>query len=193
MFIDAPHSVARAYLGMRELETFIPRYVEVVMKTVAEMHNSAERLKSNDKETRDGVLGQLLTNVNNFVLGEDPDNVQAWPVVTISPLHTGLAFRSQLLYLLACEEVDIRKILNFINVVYFPTLNLLEVNECILRTGKYCDPNSARTQKLVLLLIHQVAQLASRQELILPSDEGDVTDNEAPTGGEADADEEGEQ
>lgn len=175
MIIDAPHSIARAYLGMRELETFIPRYVEVVMKTVAEMHNSAERLKIDDKESRDAVLGQLLTTVNTFILGEDETNVKQWPLVTLTPVHVGLAFRSQLLRLLTATEVDIRAILNFINVVYFPALNLAQLNESILNYGERPAPNSAATQKMMLLLIHQVAMLSSRGELVL--DEGGLVDD----------------
>ncbi|QXO10139.1 hypothetical protein pEaSNUABM37_00178 [Erwinia phage pEa_SNUABM_37] len=189
MIIDAPHSVARAFLGMKELETFIPRYTEVVLKTVTEMHNSAERLKTDDKETRDGTLGTLLVSINNFILGEDPKQIKAWPLVTLTPLHVGLAYRSQMIYLLSRDEIDVRNILNFINVVYFPALNLNELNECILRTGKYCDPNSARTQRLVLLLAHQVAQLSARQELVLPSadNNGDTVDDEPAAGSHDDS------
>lgn len=171
MIIDAPHSIARALLAMKDLEAFVPRYVEVAMKTVAEMHNCAERLKTEDKESRDSVLGQLLTQVNNFVLGDNPDKVNPWPLVTLTPLHTGLAFRSQLIYLLTLDEVNIRSILNFINVVYFPTLNLTELNESILRYGERPHPNSAATQKLALMLIHQVAMMATRGELTLDETE----------------------
>jgi len=177
MIIDAPHSVARAFLGMKELESFIPRYVDVVMKTVAEMQNSAERLKVDDKESRDAVLGQLVTNVNVFVLGDDAENVKDWPLVSMSPLHVGLAFRSQLIYLLSRDEVNIRNILNFINVVYFPNLNLVELNEMLLRYGDRPGPNSARVQKMLVLLVHQVAMLASRRELVLTetvTEEGDA-------------------
>jgi len=177
MIIDAPHSVARAFLGMKELESFIPRYVDVVMKTVAEMQNSAERLKVDDKESRDAVLGQLVTNVNVFVLGDDAENVKDWPLVSMSPLHVGLAFRSQLIYLLSRDEVNIRNILNFINVVYFPNLNLVELNEMLLRYGDRPGPNSARVQKMLVLLVHQVAMLTSRRELALTetvTEEGDA-------------------
>lgn len=167
MIIDAPHSVGRAYLGMKELETFIPRYVDVVLRVVAEMHNSAEKLKVDDKETRDGVLGALLASVNAIVLGEDTEHVKQWPLVVMSPTHCGLAFRSQLIYLLTREEVTIDNILNFINIVYFPTLNLTLLNAHLVSNGKYGRPNSAAFQKMLVLLIHQVAQMSARGELAL--------------------------
>lgn len=187
MIIDAPHSVARAFLAMKELETFIPRYTDVVMKTVADLHNSAERLKADDKESRDGVLGQLLVNVNTFILGDDPKQIKAWPLVTMTPLHIGLAYRSQMIYLLSRTEIDAITILNFINVVYFPSLNLGGLNDMLLKYGIRCDPNSAQTQRLVLLLAHQVAQLAARQELLLPgTDNNGESESEEPEDGSAD-------
>ena len=178
MIIDAPHSVARAYLAMKELEAFVPRYVDVVLRVVAEMHNAAEKLKVNDKETRDGVLGGLLASVNEIILGADAEGVKPWPLVALTPLHVGLAFRSQLIYLLTREEITIDNILNFINVVYFPALNLSGVNQHLLKNGKYAHPNSEAFQKLLVLLIHQVAQLSARGELAL-EETPDVEEEEA--------------
>lgn len=175
MIIDAPHSVGRAYLGMKELETFIPRYVDVVLRVVAEMHNAAEKLKVDDKETRDGALGALLAEVNTIILGTDAEKVKVWPLVVMSPTHVGLAFRSQLIYLLTREEVSIDNILNFINVVYFPSLNLTGINQHLLKNGKYAQPNSASFQHMLVLLIHQVAQMSSRGELAI-AEEPDETD-----------------
>lgn len=176
MIIDAPHSVGRAYLGMKELETFIPRYVDVVLRVVAEMHNAAEKLKVDDKETRDGALGALLAEVNTIILGTDAEKVKVWPLVVMSPTHVGLAFRSQLIYLLTREEVSIDNILNFINVVYFPTLNLTGINQHLLKNGKYAVPNSAAFQHMLVLLIHQVAQMSSRGELTLPEEPAETDD-----------------
>lgn len=170
MIVDAPHSIARAFLGMKALETFLPRYVELINRTVVELHNSAERLKMDDKETRDGALGSLLTKVNSLVLGEDPDTITQWPLVTLTPMHVGLAYRSQMLYLLSRTEINVHHILSFINLVYFPSLNLTELNESILRYGDRTDQNSKRYQHMLVLLVHQVAMQASYGELMLPEE-----------------------
>lgn len=167
MIIDAPHSVARGFLAMKELEAFIPRYTAVVMRTVMEMQNCAERLKADDKEARDVVLGQLLVNVNTYVLGDDPDQVEQWPLTNITPLHTGLAYRSQLMALLAKTEITVQDILGFINLVYFPALNLTVLNDELLANGDRAAPNSGRFQRMLLLMLHQAAMLGSRGELTL--------------------------
>lgn len=178
MIIDAPHSVARAFLGMKALETFLPRYVDLINRTVVEIHNGAERLKNDDKETRDGSLGTLMTKINSLVLGEDPDTITQWPLVTMAPLPVGLAYRSQLMLLLSRTEVNVHHILSFINLVYFPSLNLTQLNESILRYGDRTDQNSKQYQHMLVLLVHQVAMQCSYGELVLPAETPVVTEAE---------------
>jgi len=175
MIINAPHSVARAFLAMKELESFLPRYCDIAMRVIEEYQNVVPRLaETKDKDARGEIIGGFLARVNEYVLGKDSDSVVLWPLFNHTPIQVGLAFRSQLIYTLTRDEVTIHHILNFINIVYFPSLNLLELNNALLTSGRYARPNKARYQKMLVLLAHQVAMNASHGELVLSDSEGAV-------------------
>jgi hypothetical protein len=175
MIINAPHSVARAFLAMKELESFLPRYCDIAMRVIEEYQNVVPRLaETKDKDARGEIIGGFLARVNEYVLGKDSDSVVLWPLFNHTPIQVGLAFRSQLIYTLTRDEVTIHHILNFINIVYFPSLNLLELNNALLTSGRYARPNKARYQKMMVLLAHQVAMNASHGELALSESEGAV-------------------
>lgn len=175
MIINAPHSVARAFLAMKELESFLPRYCDIAMRVIEEYQNVVPRLaETKDKDARGEIIGGFLARVNEYVLGKDSDSVVLWPLFNHTPIQVGLAFRSQLIYTLTRDEVTIHHILNFINIVYFPSLNLLELNNALLTSGRYARPNKARYQKMLVLLAHQVAMNASHGELVLSESEGAV-------------------
>jgi hypothetical protein len=175
MIINAPHSVARAFLAMKELESFLPRYCDIAMRVIEEYQNVVPRLaETKDKDARGEIIGGFLARVNEYVLGKDSDSVVLWPLFNHTPIQVGLAFRSQLIYTLTRDEVTIHHILNFINIVYFPSLNLLELNNALLTSGRYARPNKARYQKMLVLLAHQVVMNASHGELALSESEGAV-------------------
>lgn len=168
MFIDAPHDITRAYLALEDLETFVIRYTDLITKVVIETNDTAERLKTENKETRDQVLGGLLERINKLVLGKTPEDYRPWPLATITPMHTGLAYRNGLIKLLAYDEININQLVDFVNAVYFPTLDLTELKKVVLERGGRAHPNERATHDLVLNLAHQVTMLATRNALFMP-------------------------
>lgn len=171
MIFDVPSSCAKAVLALEDCSRFVDRYMGAVLRVVAITHDAAERLKSDNKETRDGVLGMLLKDVNEIICGKTPEDFKPWPGLQLNPVQVGLGYRSQLVYLLTVDNIAVRHILNFINVVYFPALNLSELNEAILRSGISPHQNSQRTQTLILSLSYQFTKLATGNDLVLPTEE----------------------
>lgn len=172
MIINAPHSVARAFLAMKELESFLSRYTDVAMRVIEEYQGVVHRLaEAKDQDARGEIISGFLARVNEYVLGKDAEKIVPWPLFNHTPIQVGLAFRGQLIYTTTRKEVTVHHILNFINIVYFPSLNLLELNNALLTNGQYARPNSARYQKMLVLLAHQVAMNATRGELELSESE----------------------
>lgn len=167
MIIDAPHDVARAMLALEDLEAFVIRYSDMCLRVVAEVHNTSTKLDTDNKETRDTVLGSLLERINKIVIGDTAEAYKPWPLVQLAALPIGLSYRSQLIYLLAKQEVSASDIVDFINTVYFPILDLRELKVAVLEHNARPHCNSAATHQLILSLANQVTMLATASKLYM--------------------------
>lgn len=176
MLLNAPEDILRAALGAREVMPFLIKY-DVLMTRVKLIHQDAMDVMQNipgsdDRTEQEKCIITMMMNVSSAVLDNQYNGeISVWPLTNNTPATVGRGYHSEVIRLISLPVLALGDLLESINQIYFPTINLKPLNDLYLSDKEMTLEDAKQIQ---LYLTQQAIALVTRSRMGYDKEEESV-------------------